>query len=362
MDWHIITSSKGGVGKTLISTMLSAYSRINGEVLIIDLNGMNADLRRLVVGSSAGTRPVRLKLAQIGDFYLERMHNSNYIIGWPEDSFQTLDAARFRDFFAQISNEVKHKIRIEKNLGCADVNTVIIDTSYHFCNIFSGEDRDYKQEPFNSLFKKDNENIFIWFIWVYRQINNLIIAGNDPHNPHHVDARTMVERAMMIESNIKNDKLGNSPFVHVFSPISVGQVISEKGFLDAIFKWDKNKNLASIEPLKKLAALDRGESVAFSTFIFSLKQAQNRVRKMGIRTKDVHEFFLKVLDAYGEERPAGVNRCPRNVLPLHMYQKDLLGYTEADYNDLLDKIYDQPVYRNSFEQAYSALLNNGGNK
>ena len=47
MDWHILTSSKGGVGKTLLSLMLwVAHLKAGKRVLLVELNGMNPDLYR----------------------------------------------------------------------------------------------------------------------------------------------------------------------------------------------------------------------------------------------------------------------------------------------------------------------------
>jgi CO dehydrogenase nickel-insertion accessory protein CooC1 len=64
VKWHIITSNKGGVGKTLLSLMLllSFLKDERGKVaLVVDLNGMNPDLRWLL-----GTKIHEIKVKDLG--------------------------------------------------------------------------------------------------------------------------------------------------------------------------------------------------------------------------------------------------------------------------------------------------------
>jgi hypothetical protein len=227
MDWHIVTSSKGGVGKTLIALMLLTYYRGRGDVLLIDLNSVNADLRRLTAASSSDeAEPMELQLGQVGNFYLEKLPKLGYTIGWATNAFKHLDSKDFHELLIELSTEGKSAI--EKHLQI-DINTIIIDTNHHFCNLFSAQDEAYADD----FFKKESENLFIWFIWVHRQINNLIEMGDadNPVNPHHIDARMVSELAFKIEANVKNRKLGNSPFIHVFNLLSLGQM-RDKRFFD----------------------------------------------------------------------------------------------------------------------------------
>jgi len=363
MDWHIITSSKGGCGKTLTSLMLLTYHRNKNEkVLVIDLNGMNADLRRLVaeeVKVKEDTPILNLKVGK-RSFFIENLpgRNFNYMIGWARNAFGLFNPTDFCEFLAIINKACKVGGEIRQNFG--PINTVIIDTSYHFCNLFPEKPADYEQgTPLASL---KGENIFIWFLWVYRQLHNLITAGNKPDNPFDIDARAVKLHANTIEKHITNNILGTSPFVHVFSPVFIGQI--EKNLLKRLARLLNNKgNVKFIEPLGKLVTnKTRGDAVKFNPFVRNLKDAYGAVCKSN--TEDnVHSFFLKMLDTYITALPnkPGSNTpiCPRNIIPIHVYQKELLGFADADIQNLLDNICELEVYRDSFEIAYNTLLGLG---
>jgi hypothetical protein len=63
-------------------------------------------------------------------------------------------------------------------------DTIIIDTNFHFCNILSDDKSLYQKN--NILFNED-DNFFIWFIWVYRQLRNLFLdSRNNDNNENEV--------------------------------------------------------------------------------------------------------------------------------------------------------------------------------
>jgi hypothetical protein len=357
MDWHIITSGKGGVGKTLMSLMLSAYNAASKHVLIIDLNGMNADLCRLVAASSSNEDDyLFLNLGkQVGHFYFERVRDPerrllSYVSGWPVDAFKTFNPDSFRELFLTLNDKIKYEIR---NKFGYTIEIVIIDTNYHFCNIFPEMEEDYESEPFKSFLQ--DESIFVWFLWVYRQLTNLMEVHDDPANPHQIAASTVQLRAGTIEAKIRNNTFGN-PFVHVFSPLSIGQ-ISNQNLLKQLFRpLIGGGDISIIEPLEKLMGLivqgTIGESTQFSEFVNRLKTARDIVRENEENIEDVNLFFFKVLDVY----VSSLQSCPCNIVPIHIYQKNLLGYTEANYDGLLNQVYNLAVYKDNFEKAYSALV------
>jgi len=368
MDWHILTSSKGGVGKTLISLMLLESTRRNKGVLVIDLNGVNADLRRLATMTNLGNAPPVPSLKwDIGRFYVDSaMKKRNYLVCWPEDSFKTIGAEDFTKLLSKISVDGKQEIEDKFQL---QINTIIIDTNYHFCNLFSGQEKDYQHDLFQNFFKREDENVFIWFIWVYRQLSNLVEAFEDQNDPRNVDANTVKERAFRIETNIINNKLGSqegSPFVHVFSPISIGQQVFNATIKSKFYRWIKaessNKNLNYIIPLQKIAQLPKGKSINFLTFVINLRDAVEKAsqeaddaRKMG-KEENVHQFFLRILNNYKAIQKNSRNGCPSNVMPLYIYHKDLLGYTEDNLLDVFEKIPNLEIYRDNFTELYNRLL------
>ncbi len=361
MDWHIITSSKGGAGKTLISLMLTAYHAVTDHVLILDLNGMNADLSRLLAPDNRQKRsPDDYLFVNLGEdlgyFHFERVPFTpdirlNYINGWPDDAFKTFNPATFGKLLLAIQKTFRPE-RMQERFGFT-IDTVIIDTNYHFCNIFSAKEEDYKKSPQKEFF--DKENMFIWFIWVYRQLAGLIVTDNENSTNLHntaFDSVSMV--AKTLEGKLKNP-LGN-PFIHLFSSVFIGQLLASKppGLVETWTKWLQftDGNIIKIKQLEKLAQLaDDGkitQASGFSKFVSDLKKARERVSQ----EEDINKYFFNLLEAYSSR-----DQCPRNVLPLHLYQKDLLGYTENDYEGvLLDQIYDLDIYLKSFQKTYGALL------
>ncbi|OQW91855.1 MAG: hypothetical protein BWK78_03390 [Thiotrichaceae bacterium IS1] len=372
MDWHIITSSKGGAGKTLISLMLTAYHAVTDHVLILDLNGMNADLSRLLAPDN------RQKLSpddylfvnlgeDLGYFHFERVPFTpdvrlSYINGWPDDAFKTFNQETFGKLLLAIQKIFKPE-KVQERFGFT-IDTVIIDTNYHFCNIFSAKEEDYKKSPQKEFF--DKENMFIWFIWVYRQLAGLIdvIENENSTNPHDVAFFRVSEVATTLQAKLKNP-LGN-PFIHLFGSVFIGQLLASKppGVIKILTKWLRftNDNNIEIKQLEKLSQLAEDGKITqasgFGKFVSDLKQAKERVSQEAERVsqeaeEDINLYFFNLLEAYVSSK----DQCPKNILPLHLYQKDLLGYTEKDYEGvLLDQIYDLDIYLKSFQKTYGALL------
>ena len=65
MEWHIITSSKGGIGKTLLALLLLAHNLDNkkkGSTLVLDLNGMNTDSSAILLYRKRVGKPINAEL------------------------------------------------------------------------------------------------------------------------------------------------------------------------------------------------------------------------------------------------------------------------------------------------------------
>ncbi len=366
MDWHIVTSSKGGVGKTLISLMLTAYHCIHNDTLIVDLNGMNADVSRLLSPEGDSFREMedylylklsldRTKPSDDRFFHFERVGGLSgvrvgYVNSWPNDPFKTMNAQTFASFLVELKKKIEKELY---NKFGYSIQTVIIDTNYHFCNLFPERREDYLA-PFNS----QNDNFFIWFIWVYRQFADLMEMAKI--SAHNIAPRTVKERAQMMEEKLgKNHPWGN-PFVHIFSPVFIGEMLTKNQsfFKKTLPSWLtlEDSNTLTISPLQQLLSfIGEGKVdrvVTFDDLFQKLKKARGEIVTKE-KIADANELFIKMLEVYVK----GVTACPRNLIPLHLYQKDLLGYTEADYQGLLlNQVYNKmKIYRNSFEIAYHAL-------
>ncbi|EDN68815.1 hypothetical protein BGP_1635 [Beggiatoa sp. PS] len=351
MNWHIVTSSKGGVGKTLVSTMLlmsSCERRCNNEhcVLAIDLNGMNADLRRMVASGQRGFGDNQLSSSD-GQFHFEAVLDRHYIIGWPTNAFKMFTPETFFETLLQIHHQGKEEI--EEKFQCT-ISTVIIDTNYHFCNLFP--ESLLEQETGNNgifeLFNTTDENFFIWFIWVYRQLSNLFSFhdAQDGQNAYHVDARTVQEGGVNIDRMRQMNSL-DSPFVHVFSPNSVGHV-SDSKLITLLTGYENN-------PLKQLAELEKVQSSRFTNFINRIRDAKGKVGARKLKERETtHQYFVRILNEYVSIVNENLKGCPKNVIPV-LFQKELLGYTESENPELVNQIVRLPVYK-SFKKAYNALI------
>ncbi|OQW90715.1 MAG: hypothetical protein BWK78_06355 [Thiotrichaceae bacterium IS1] len=348
MNWHIITSSKGGVGKTLVSLMLLNSSRTpylkNGDnsfVLVLDLNGMNADLRRIV--ASRGSNKSSQFTSKDEDFHFEMVRDRHYLVGWPMNSFRILTPENFFNLISKINNQLKMEIQ-EKFSNCV-IQTVIIDTSYHYCNLFPRELRSESSlSPVLELFATEKEQLFIWFIWVYRQLSNLFefFDNIQSDSPYDADAREVQD----VGVNIDGSSLGKnrSPFVHVFSPNSVGQV-SDNIMLNLFGEGN---------PLRKLVGLDKMKHCYFADFISTHLRAAKGQAGPRLKEEKVQAHFIRILQQYVSIVKQRTGGCPRNVVPV-LFESELLGYTESEKAELMDRVMGFEVYK-SFEKSYQALI------
>lgn len=322
MDWHIITSSKGGVGKTLISLMLLAYCLTKRQVLLIDLNGVNADLKKLV--GSPQTRGTgdyfRLPLERRGELIFRKIEQDpNCVVGWLFNPFHTYTSD---NFFEVLSTLKKNLPKISNHFANFMPAAVIMDTNYHFCNIFSDRDKDYEIPFFQE------EEVFIWFIWVYKQVRSLLLAQNaERDDPFYAEIPLMLQTADVIEEYVKNTKMGN-PFIHVINPISMALTPEETLFKSASKEFQlRMRGFQSIDSLEKLAKLRGGGSVKFrGDLVVRLQSGQTQVATDGGPEVNVQVFFAKVL----EDLATTMVERPRNLIPIFTYQKELVSYTDFE--------------------------------
>jgi cellulose biosynthesis protein BcsQ len=182
MEWHVITGSKGGIGKTLLTLLLLAYNLENKKqesTLVLDLSGMNTDSSAMLLSQMKLGNPIRMDLEnpvpiqQVGaeTIIFQRTYSfdnnkkpSYYIVGYPLNPFGLYNPPLFADLLSTIKKKAGI---ITKKLGFSSpLRHVIIDTNYHFCNLFSHDEKHYSKYKTGML---ENESISIWFLWVYRQ-------------------------------------------------------------------------------------------------------------------------------------------------------------------------------------------------
>lgn len=352
MQWHIITGSKGGVGKTLLALLLSAHhlEKSNGSTLVIDLNSMNADFSRLLfyqkeVGDSISISipiPDKKKYEQIvlqKTYSLDDNGNPTYyVVGWPLNPFRMYDASLFANLLTSIKGSAL-KI-IEERLEIPALKTVIIDTNYHFCNIFSEQDIHYTEYNEGVL---SNDSISIWFMWVYRQLENLIRLKYN-------DATVMKLTAAAIERNISNHHTRKTPFMHVFGPAtlvsskpqeadrSISSFIARK-----IYQAITQNQDVHIEELEALESLPIGDALSFSDWLKRLDIAHIKAEKDGDPRHHFLDILIKATRIHINNQP---EERPLNVIPLSVYHNDLQYYTDGNYRDVISELRSFDIYEN----------------
>jgi hypothetical protein len=359
ISWHITTSSKGGVGKTLLALLLTAfYTAGNKSPLIIDLNGVNADLKQLLgrgdAEFSTETEEDELVIAKV-----KQQKSHAYFLGWLTNPFIMYNAQSFFDFLLTVRDKYVQKIKREFN---CDIDTVIVDTNYHFCNIFSNNDSDYDRFPF---WEKDS--FFIYFIWVYRLIQNL---GSESKKVIFQDAINneieIVEgTATTVEQFVSSQRFKNpnpvTPFIHVINPVLI-QEASENS--EAFLGWLRNiplfntqnqqQTVRDIPELKELEDIGPGLiGVEFRDIQEMMKNAQQEMTKS--QQQNVGESdFLKMLQQL-KENYGNADR-PVNFFPISPYHEELRSYQNMSWE--LTKIRELRVYE-VFRALLKAILHAG---
>lgn len=353
ITWHIITGAKGGVGKTLLSLFLMTYYTNNRKKpLIIDFNGVNTDLKRLVNDEVGFGNQNHLSIP-IDDNILiiakgsQRIHGS--LIGWMTNPYKMYN---YKSFFKFLSVLRKGLLEKEKDIirifgyTKTDLNTIIIDTNYHFANLFSRKESDYNEETFNK-----NDHFSIWFIWVYRQILNSYQQQSQQNNffkeiQFNGDINLMRVIADTIEQKIGQ---AHTPFIHVINPMS----LSETSAIGEIFKVISGLITRGnvIPELDRLYQLKASESLRFGDLLELMNEAQQNAFEK--EQQFSFSSMLKALNSSLKEDSSFKqgNQRPNNLFPISIYEEELSAYHDKLPNIVKLKVYD--VFKSLFETLCS---------
>jgi hypothetical protein len=375
MEWHIITSSKGGVGKTLLTMLLAARNiETDKTTLVLDLNAMNADSSALLIegvedegilqkkiliahpNANKNTEQLGAENITIHKLYscLQTQEGKKLItkdipcaVGWPSNPFGLYKPTLFADFICTIKEAINTRIKDELGLK---VESVIIDTNYHFCNIFAQnagqgpeQQTDYYQKYQENL---EGDNVTVWFLWVYRQLDSLIRDKEE--------SRKILLSADQIERHFsrQNDDIF-SPIMHVVTPISLltsqalPQQQEEKGedekdgfyyrLLNALRSPKNEKNIC-VDGLENADLLPRGNYKPFREWVTELATLRRELKIFGDEREHEGNIFLSLL------RQILKNERPMNVIPLWDYHIELQRYTDKFSTDPLAYIREYEIY------------------
>ncbi|OQW91128.1 MAG: hypothetical protein BWK78_05445 [Thiotrichaceae bacterium IS1] len=378
IKWHITTSNKGGVGKTLLSMMLLTHyssnrpkdkAAIKRLPLVVDLNGVNMDIKRLLGNLDLELeKDGQIKRADVDgrgtSLAIVKVNQKNhpFLLGWPTvDPFKMLDTPSFFKLLEVIKGEAISKIK--ETFPKVDIPVVIIDTNYHFCNIFSDDNTHYE---YLKEFLWDRDQFFIWFIWVYGQLRNLI--QGDSLSDELIEKQRMELVSEQVE-NFLAPVIGSqkeSPFFHVLNPIGLkndhnttdidimerlknnlkflmwgGGEKEEGGVKEEEVKEGDvpGKRIDKLDKLFKLVPKGGKNFVDIQeNMIAALEQSKSKAQTKGGKKKEElvfaeHERTQNVLLRLEEILKMDGGR-PKNLVPIPIYHEQVESYQDAEHISL----------------------------
>jgi len=355
INYHIITGSKGGVGKSLLSLMRLKFALDTaGEdgsrslVIIIDLNNMNTDIRRSLDGYfSKGDQ--QLEVIEFGGISeicptcggkipnIAREENSielrkttyfegnrhSLVVGYLTNPFLILGSNEF-------SQVLKHtREYAEEQCGKHNYTKVeiIVDTNFHFCNLFS----DDRQANSYSLYKQvvEKTTTSIYFLWTFNQFCSVI--SRNGHNS--IDEDEILKNTV----NTVLEKLGdNIRFVHVYTPVALIDSKPRPGdrMMRTIFQGLFGNNtvipivglIGVIDESRNRPIMKRLPNINFDDWIKSLSNSfDGQVRdEANEGNSNRSNFILALADSFKAQN------YPCNVIIFANFEKALEGYTDGD--------------------------------
>ncbi len=354
MEWHIVTGSRGGVGKTLLSLLLlanntAAPKKQRGSTLILDLNGMNTDSAALLLYRQQFQREYPLNIETTEPYFRRAEHSlrfqtvstgegeeaCQYAVGWTQDPFSLMNPRLFADLLCTLTTRVSD---IEQGLRLsAPLRTVIIDSNYHFCNLFAQGSESPVYAAYRDSGKLGQEQINIWFLWVYRQLEKLL--------SNTTEAAIIRETAGTLENvPIKGSYCpGSSPFLHVFSPVMTSPAPDE-GLLN---RWLRSAGNRGDYVVPEFQALENPEQfpeqagLSFDAWLQAL-HATYIIPRIADRNLEPAELFPEVI----RTALATLGHRPKNIIPISVYQSSLRSYTDKQRVDPVSRLRKLKIYHN----------------
>jgi hypothetical protein len=156
---HILTSVKGGVGKTLLTLGVVCHyldkRHITPKLVSVDINTNNNDLYRLLAGPNGGEalEATRWRYAKIG--------RSPHRVAKRLVPYQLLHGAT--GFWAELEQIVNHDDFYDFD--------AIVDTNMHIANLVELEPR-IGEILRQICVDKNHKNIYIWIVWTFASLKD----------------------------------------------------------------------------------------------------------------------------------------------------------------------------------------------
>jgi hypothetical protein len=355
MEWHIVTASKGGVGKTLITLLLLTHylgEDPDTSTLVIDLNAMNTDTSAMLLTGGGGVHEKTFVTLEPSKNVLELRATANpqLLVAYPMDPFVFYGREQFAELITGIREKADNKMTAKFN--AKPLRRVIIDTNYHFCNLFPPKEENYDVSSWQQLQKSLKEDdLNVWFIWVYRQLKKIILGGTD-------ETAIVVETARTLEKIFppKAKKMG--PLIHAYAPVGLLPTDTDISFLAKLFAGSRLPVFGedfSIPELKKLENMSEvGQYLRFPQWYRKLETAYLNIVDQN-RAIDTHQLFAKVLY---ESIKNDKDVLPINVFPISLYEAALAGYTDKERQNMIAGLRQLEVFKN-FKNLLRLKIENG---
>lgn len=325
---HIMTSVKGGVGKTLLSlSIMSSYLTARNGILCADMNTMNTDLYRLLADKEKKDTPLTNT-----SWGYQKIHSQIYTAR-RNDPWKLVNG---RDFWHELTSLTR-----TQNFENSDI---LLDTNVHVANII---------DISNSIIKdiaSSKRHIYIWIIWNNSSFrddeaiklasarmpkNFTLIHVLNPYALLTPDGMTIEEeiRAFTLNEPVRSARqslqtskktiIGVNPQIASDIDQILARIQNEHPDLDLHpytifpeFETLLNKEVSSGE-------------ISYADFMRQIGGVfveQTRNSSLSETLKIIYERNFQDKD----------RKRPYNLLPLSRYDRNLKGYTQRQYQSIDD--------------------------
>ncbi|MDM8568706.1 hypothetical protein QUF50_04170 [Thiotrichales bacterium HSG1] len=349
MEWHVITGSKGGVGKTLLSLLLLAYhleEKTNEGILVLDLNAMNTDTAAILRFGSKVSNDFEITVEKVERNEPNRIikfqdvsyevysKQKSFAVGWTVNPFLLY---KYNDFANLLLGIKKHAQDIANELEISPLKHVIIDTNYHFCNLFGTQDEQYAKYQENCA----DDHFNVWFLWVYRQLKQIKEEFKSS------EIQTIMQTAKVIERIFEHNM---GPIINTYTPLGMLPTEAKKGGIFGVGGEgvpNKNKDYI-IKELEKLEKLEKvGNYISFQRLIKKLQNVRIEENELGDTRRIFSANLYKAIQEISDDE-----FLPINIFPLPIYQPALEGYTDRERTNTIALLRELETYK-----KFKKLLN-----
>lgn len=294
MKLHIMTSAKGGVGKTLCALCASTHflQEERRQTLVIDLNTSNPDFSRIM---ALAARQIDLEP----------------FTGWSICGGAGL-VLRYQPPFIIPEGPKGFWERVESGLSKSPLaQHVIVDTNLHPANLI-----EFTTHPNFPVTREvierivtdhDILDIYVWFVWtIAATLSNIDI----PNIALAFEALAQVSPNQFITSNV----------IHVINPYALYPMFELSDLTKALsFGGTPAKTIGDLQALSRARSIRA--SMDFNAIATIFRSSVQSVAGDDTHTDSVFQHLARsILEQVGGR--------PRNVLPITQFSSSIVGYTD----------------------------------